>query len=418
MRIILGVTGGIAAYKTPELVRLLIKHGHEVQVVMTDSAKHFVTQMTLQAVSNRPVCTTLLDTDFENAMGHINLARWAELILIAPATANTIATLRFGMANDLLTTICLATTAPIKVAPAMNHKMWENPQTQENIQALKNRQVEILGPDYGQAACMEIGFGRMLEPVAILDSISSMSDVNLLKDLKILITAGPTFEPIDPVRYIGNRSSGKMGTAIANWALKMGANVTLIHGPISETLLNNLKDSNIKLNSVTTAEQMYQSVLDNISQNNPDIFISVAAVADFKVKDVSSIKIKKTESLNLQLIKNPDILATVANLNPEVRPKFCVGFAAETDNGLVNAKDKLFTKNLDIIALNKVGDNIGFASNQNQLNVLAKNIQNNNEIISTKLPYQDKQSLAKQLLTIISERFYAKFANSSVKSSG
>ncbi|MBI2790612.1 MAG: bifunctional phosphopantothenoylcysteine decarboxylase/phosphopantothenate--cysteine ligase CoaBC [Gammaproteobacteria bacterium] len=393
---IIGITGGIAAYKTPELVRLLKRQGASVRVVLSQGAKAFVTPMTLQALTGNPVYSELLDTDFEAAMGHIELAKWADAILIAPASANRIAALAHGMADDLLTTLCLASSAPLYVAPAMNQQMWHHPATQANLAILQERGVTILGPDEGEQACGDIGMGRMMEPEVLYHHLNTtfLENKSPLHQKRILITAGPTREAIDPVRYISNRSSGKMGFALAQAAINVGAKVTLISGPVA------LKTPvGVERVDVTTAQEMLDKVMKNIS--NADIFISAAAVADFQVEEQSVHKIKK-ESLNqfeLKLIPTPDILAHVAKL-PQ-RP-YCVGFAAETQNLEANAKKKLIDKKLDLIALNDVSkSDIGFDVDANQLTVISPEE-------SYIIPKASKFQVAVKLLDIISEQVNAK----------
>lgn len=387
-KIILGVTGGIAAYKCADLARRLREAGAEVRVVMTRAAKEFITPLTMQAVSGNPVHHDLLDPNAEAAMGHIELARWAEMILIAPASADFIAKLTHGFADDLLSTLCLATTAPIVLAPAMNQQMWLNVATQQNVKTLLMRAVKILGPASGEQACGEVGIGRMLEPQ---DIVQALSPTPLLAQKNILITAGPTQENIDPVRYISNYSSGKMGYALAEAAMLHGANVTLISGPVNLTTPKNIKRIDVK-----TAKQMQAAVLDKIV--NTDIFISVAAVADYRCKNIADSKIKKSQNnLTLELERNPDILASVANLSE--RP-FIVGFAAETNDVITNAKIKLKNKNIDMIAANQVGEAIGFGfgADQNQLSV----IWNGGEKM---LPLTSKKILAQQLMALIAEQY-------------
>ncbi|MBS0288898.1 MAG: bifunctional phosphopantothenoylcysteine decarboxylase/phosphopantothenate--cysteine ligase CoaBC [Proteobacteria bacterium] len=388
---ILGISGGIAAYKTPELVRLLKKQDCEVKVVLSQGAKAFVTPLTLQAVAGGAVYSEMMDPDFEAAMGHIELARWAQGILIAPISANRMAALAHGMADDLLTTLCLATTAPIWIAPAMNQQMWHHPATQANLEILKARGVNILGPDWGEQACKEVGLGRMLEPQAILALLQSQE--MLFKDCRILISAGPTREAIDPIRYISNHSSGKMGFALAKAAQSMGAKVTLISGPV--TLPTPLGVHCIR---VTTAQEMFEAVMQ---ESNCDIFISAAAVSDFHVENIALQKIKKqgAATLALNLVATQDILANVARL-PN-RP-FCVGFAAETQNWQENARRKLNEKEIDLIAVNDVSrDDIGFNKEDNALTVLSQEKTVN---LSKKSKYQ----IAQELLQIISEHYHAK----------
>ena len=396
--ILLGVSGGIAAYKAAELVRLLKKQGAEVRVVMTQSALEFVSPLTFQALSGNPVHTELLDTDAENAMGHISLARWADVLIIAPATANTLAKLSCGLADDLLSTLYLAATCPVYVAPAMNQAMWNKIVTQENVTRLMKQGVHIIGPEQGDQACGETGFGRMTEPVSIctqlmaaLSGHASLSEP-YLHGHKVLISAGPTREPLDPVRYLSNRSSGKMGYAIAAAAIKAGAEVTLVSGPVTLTA-----PANVNLINVITAEQMYQAVMSRASENT--IYIGAAAVADYSPV-VSDKKIKKDgDQVTLTLQKTKDILAEVAALE-QSRP-FTVGFAAETHNLEVYARDKLTRKKLDMIAANWVGqEQGGFDSEQNALQVFWD--QGEKTFSMT-----DKAQLAEQLLGLIAERIKA-----------
>jgi len=392
MKILVGISGGIAAYKCPDLVRRLKESGAEVRVVMTSAATTFISPMTLQAVSGNPVSTQLLDADAEAAMGHIELARWADLILIAPATADIIARLATGMANDLLSTLCLASSAPIAIAPAMNLQMWANPATQENIATLIKRDVVILGPAEGDQACGENGPGRMLEPAQLVAECDYLNPENLqyLSDKKVLITAGPTREPIDPVRYLSNHSSGKMGFEIARAASLAGAEVTLVAGPVSiET------QCSISRINVTTALEMQQQVLDHLS--GIDIFIGCAAVADYRLDSVAPEKIKKgQQQLVLTMVENPDIIASVSEQKDK---PFCVGFAAETSDVVNYAKEKLIKKNLDMICANDVSDSeIGFNGDNNQLTVIMADGQ------KIELPKTTKRSLSMQLIKLISEQ--------------
>ncbi len=378
MKILLGITGGIAAYKSLELTRLFVKTGHQVQVVMTSGAKAFIQPLSFQALSGNPVRDSLFDCHQEAGMGHIELARWADQIVIAPASAETLAKLRMGRADDLLTTLCLATEKPIMVAPAMNRLMWSNKATQENVQILKQRGFEVLDPEEGKQACGEVGAGRMPEPQAIFEHTMNaqqqrqhleqrLLDVRAFwQNRSILITAGPTIEDIDPVRFIGNRSSGKMGFALAEAAQKLGANVTLIAGPVQIS-----SPPTIKRIDVRSADQMFHAVQQHYA--GKDVFISAAAVADFKVAQKSVKKIKKQaqeEGLLLSLVKNVDIVAWVAE--QENKP-FVVGFAAETDHVLEYAKEKLKRKKLDAIIANEVGEGAkGFESNRNCVTLITK----------------------------------------------
>jgi len=354
-KILLGITGGIASYKSAILARRLQDAGAEVRVVMTSGAQSFITPLTLQALTGNPVHTDLLDESAEAAMGHIELARWADLIVIAPASANTLARLANGLADDLLGTLCLATTSPIMLAPAMNHQMWANVATQENASTLQARGFVLLQPDSGHQACGETGSGRMPEPEDLRDQIiawfaKNSHQVNpesgsALHNKHVLITAGPTMEPIDPVRYISNHSSGKMGYALAEAAVASGAKVTLVSGP---TQLDT--PAGVERIDVRAALEMLEVVEQHVK--SADVFISVAAVADYRIADVATQKIKKNDDeMTLKLIKNPDILKTIASR--EDRP-FCVGFAAETQNVANHARTKLTKKRLDMIAANHV----------------------------------------------------------------
>lgn len=393
MRILLAISGGIAAYKSAELVRLLRKQGAEVRVVMTDAATQFIRPLTFQALSGNPVSIKLLDSDEENAMGHINLARWADMLIIAPATANVIAKCSLGLADDLLTTIYLAAECPVYMAPAMNQAMWHKPVTQENIQALNRHGVVMIGPEPGEQACGETGLGRMSEPAAICAQLFRVTSPQLLSGKKILITAGPTCEPLDPVRYITNRSSGKMGYALAKAAAKAGAQVTLVSGPVALEV-----PADVEIIPVETAAQMYAAVMSNV--NRQDIYIGAAAVADYTPTVIQSEKIKKqAEETQLVLQKTKDILGAVAQLN---QPPFTVGFAAETHDLEHYAQDKLARKKLDMIAANWVGrEQGGFDSEQNALQVYWRNGQEN-------LAMMDKNQLAERLISLIAERFNEK----------
>jgi phosphopantothenoylcysteine decarboxylase / phosphopantothenate---cysteine ligase len=360
-RVVLGVTGGIAAYKSAEIVRRLRERGSDVQVVMTASASRFVSPLTFQALSGRPVRTDLWDEAAEAAMGHIELARWASRILVAPASADFLARLAHGLASDLLTTLCLATDAPITVAPAMNRLMWSNPATRANVALLASRGIMIEGPAEGDQACGETGPGRMLEPDALVAAIlARAAREGPLAGRKVIVTAGPTRERIDPVRFITNRSSGKMGFAVAEAARDAGANVVLVSGPVSVCTPRGVTRVDVE-----TAEQMLEAVYRHLP--GTDIFIAAAAVSDYRPVQVSGEKIKKTsDSMVLALSRTTDILATVAAGSP--RP-FVVGFAAETQNVERNALAKLEGKNLDMIAANQVGDGLAFDQDENSLTV-------------------------------------------------
>ncbi|MCB5161130.1 bifunctional phosphopantothenoylcysteine decarboxylase/phosphopantothenate--cysteine ligase CoaBC [Marinomonas algarum] len=371
-RILLGITGGIAAYKSIELIRLLSKAGAQVQVVLTDGAKAFVTEMTLQAVSGHPVRSALLDPNAEAGMGHIELAKWADLVVIAPASADFIARYAQGMANDLLTTLCLATESPVLIAPAMNQAMWKHPATQANSQLLHERGVMSVGPADGAQACGDIGPGRMSEPSDLYNAMdahfsASRQEQDLLGQHWV-ITAGPTMEAIDPVRYISNHSSGKMGYALAAAANARGASVTLISGPVQLP-----SPQGVQVVPVKSADAMLAACV-NAMTSQADVFIGAAAVADFKMKTVCDQKMKKqadSDELTLTLVKNPDIIATLAQQN---RAKTMVGFAAETHNVLEYAKSKRERKGLDIIIANDVSrTDIGFNQDSNQVTVISAN---------------------------------------------
>jgi phosphopantothenoylcysteine decarboxylase/phosphopantothenate--cysteine ligase len=395
-KILLGVTGGIAAYKSPDLVRRLIERGADVQVVMSRSAQQFVTPLTFQAVSGKPVRTDLWDESAEAAMGHIELARWADEILVAPATAEFIARLAHGFAGDLLTTLALATSAPIVLAPAMNRLMWANPATQANVKLLKERGIRILGPATGEQACGEVGPGRMLEPTEIVAELFVDSPSNAaLKGLKVVVTAGPTRERIDPVRFISNRSSGKMGYAVAEAARDAGAKVVLVSGPVQIPAPRGIERIDVE-----SAEQMLSAVQQTIV--DADIFISAAAVSDYRCSEIACEKIKKTsDTMTLALSRAPDVLATVGR---SAKPPFLVGFAAETENVERNALAKLTGKNLDMIAANKVGDSLGFDKDDNALTLYWHGGKR-------ELSLTSKSALARQLVEVIAERYRARSTN-------
>ena len=390
-RFIIGITGGIAAYKTIELIRLLRKAGAEVRVVLTPAAAEFVTPLTLQAISGNVVSQSLLDPHAEFAMGHIELAKWANAVLIAPASADFIARFSVGMANDLLSTICLATCAPIFLAPAMNQQMFHQSITQQNLTALKARGVRLIGPNSGVQACGDVGAGRMSEPTEIFTALSDFFVQSQdLRDLSVAITAGPTREAIDPVRYISNHSSGKMGFALATAFAERGANVTLISGPV-----NLLTPPNVTRVDVTSGQEMCQAALKSAVENQ--IFIGCAAVADYRLAKVSTQKIKKSgEELSLKLIRNPDIIAAVAQLS-ENRP-FTVGFAAETQNLADYAQDKLQRKNRDMICANDVSGGQAFNTDENMLQLFWKT---GGKTLSLK----SKTDLARELATEIVARY-------------
>ncbi|PMH28856.1 phosphopantothenoylcysteine decarboxylase [Vibrio lentus] len=390
-KILLGISGGIAAYKCAELTRRLIERGAQVQVVMTNAAKEFITPLTMQAVSGRPVSDSLLDPAAEASMGHIELAKWADLVLLAPATADLIARMTAGMGNDLLTTLVLATDAPVAVSPAMNQQMYSNPATQENIATLKRRGCEIWGPAAGEQACGDVGMGRMLEPMQLVHRCEDFFQPKPLAGRSVLITAGPTREAIDPVRYITNHSSGKMGYALAEAAAKQGATVTLISGPVSLAT-----PSKVNRIDVDSAQQMFDTVTANAAQH--DIFISCAAVADYRPETIADQKLKKVDGkddMTIQMVKNPDIVASVASMS-EGRP-FTVGFAAETQDVEKYARGKLERKNLDMICANDVSvEGQGFNSSSNELHLYWKDGDKS-------LPLDSKDTLGFQILDQIQQ---------------
>ena len=389
-RVLLGVTGGIAAYKSPDLVRRLRELGAEVQVVLTAGAREFVTPMTFQAVSGREVRSDLWDPEAEKAMSHIELARWADFVIIAPATADFLARLATGQADDLLTTLCLATDAPIALAPAMNRLMWSNPATQANVATLESRGIHVWGPGEGDQACGEVGAGRMLEPTQLAAyAANAIAPTGPLAGKRVLLTAGPTRERIDPVRFISNRSSGKMGFAVAAAARDAGAEVTIVCGPV-----NLATPPGVKRIDVESAADMLNAVLKNI--DGVDIFVATAAVADYRPACPVECKIKKTsESMDLKMERTVDILATVAARTP--RP-FVVGFAAETDSVEQYARQKLLKKNLDMIAANEVGHDKVFEKDDNALLVLWRDGK-------LEMPHAPKVALARDLIALISERY-------------
>ncbi len=394
-RILLGVTGGIAAYRSPELVRRLHECGAEVCVVMTHNAKKFISPLTLQAVSGRSVRCEMFDEDAEAGMSHIELARWADLITVAPASANFIARLAHGLADDLLTTLCLASQSYIVVAPAMNQIMWLNEATKKNMELLTSRNVLVFGPGVGDQACGDIGPGRMLEPENIAQSICDLFKSSLLSGLRVMVTAGSTWEAIDPVRGITNQSSGKMGHAIVSAASREGAKVTLISGQTTTSVPTEV-ESFIR---VTSADDMLNAVLSCIAEQ--DIFISVAAVADYRPIRVAPKKLKKNrnnETLHIELVRNPDILAEVKKRYPGV---FTVGFAAETDNHLAQGRKKLLAKGVDMIAVNDVSDEQGaIGSDINKIELIDRSG------VMTLGPAL-KIKVAQDLIKQISDRFHA-----------
>lgn len=392
-RILLGVTGGIAAYKSADLVRRLRDAGAAVRVVMTDAAAEFITELTLQAVSGQPVHRRLLDSNAEAAMGHIELARWADAILVAPASADFLARLVHGRGDDLLSTVCLASGTPLAVAPAMNQQMWHHPATQANIATLRSRGVQIFGPAEGSQACGDVGPGRMLEPAELASQTAGLFETGALEGLHVVITAGPTWEALDPVRGLTNHSSGKMGYAVAEAAAEAGARVTLISGPVALAAPGRVTQV-----SVTSAADMHRAVHAHIG--GAQIFIGVAAVADYRPLSPAGAKIKKTEAtLTVELVRNPDILASVAALP---NPPFTVGFAAETENLEAAARAKLAAKGVDLIAANLIGGaQGGFGRDDNALLLVDRNG-------LLELPLAPKTVLARQLIQHIARNFNAK----------
>jgi phosphopantothenoylcysteine decarboxylase/phosphopantothenate--cysteine ligase len=390
--ILLGVTGGIAAYKAAELARLFVKAGAEVQVIMTGSAMQFIGAMTFQAITGKETRSDLFDSAHEAAMGHIELARWADLVIVAPATANFIALMAQGRAGDLLSTLCLATAAPVAVAPAMNQQMWADPATQANIETLRARDRLIWGPAAGEQACGDVGPGRMLEPADIFEAAREQFSSGTLAGVRALVTAGPTHEAIDPVRFIGNHSSGKMGFAVAQALEEQGAEVTLVAGPSSLPT-----PPGVMRIDVESALEMHAAVMERAG--NCDLFVATAAVADYRPERVADSKIKKTaESLDLHFVKNPDILADVAALE---KGPYTVGFAAETHEVAQYADEKRRNKKIDMIAANEVGGKRGgFNHDENALLVLWEGGQQ-------ELPMTGKLRLARQLVELISQKIHA-----------
>ncbi|WP_022959068.1 bifunctional phosphopantothenoylcysteine decarboxylase/phosphopantothenate--cysteine ligase CoaBC [Spongiibacter tropicus] len=387
--ILLGISGGIAAYKSAELVRRLKDHGADVRVVMTAAAMEFITPLTLQALSGNPVHTTLLDPEAEAGMGHIELARWADLILVAPASADLMARLANGRGDDLLTTLCLATPAPVALAPAMNQGMWRDPATQANVEILRERGIALFGPAAGEQACGDVGPGRMLEAEQLAELAAGLFQSRALDGVKLCITAGPTREAIDPVRYISNHSSGKMGYALAEAAADAGAQVTLISGPTQLPC-----PERVTRIDVISAQQMYDASLEKMG--NCDIFIACAAVADYRPANVEEQKIKKhNDAMRIELVRNPDIVSAVAS-HPK-RP-FTVGFAAETQDVVSYARDKLQRKKLDLIVANDVSDSrIGFNTDDNRVTVIGADTEQHIEQMS-------KRQLARQLIALIAQQ--------------
>lgn len=393
--IIIAVSGGIAAYKSAELVRLLRKQGAEVRVIMTRGACEFITPLTLQALSGQPVYTELLDEEAEAGMGHIELARWADAMLVAPATADTLARLAEGRADDLLAAVALATPAPLFVAPAMNQQMWHNPATGANINQLKARHITVIGPDAGEQACGDIGPGRLLEPVAIVAAVSQHFERQLLAGKRVVITAGPTQEAIDPVRFLSNHSSGKMGFALARAASEAGAHTILVAGPV-----NLATPKGVERHNVTSALEMLAAA--EAAAVGADVFIGAAAVADYRPATIAEQKIKKQgdDPLTLQLVQNPDIIAHIAR--SAVAPRLMVGFAAETEQLESHAASKRIRKGLDVIVANDVSrSDIGFNSEQNAVTLI-------DERGTQTMPIANKQQLAVWLIEAFAERLARK----------
>ena len=389
--VLLGITGGIAAYKAAELARLLVTGGAAVRVAMTPAAQTFITPLTLQALTGNPVHTDLLDPAAEAAMGHIELARWADVVLVAPATADFIARLANGQANDLLSTLCLATRAPVALAPAMNTQMWLHPATRANCEQLTARGVTLLGPGSGDLACGETGPGRMLDPAELLAAMPELLGGGPLHGVRVLVTAGPTLEAVDPVRYMGNRSSGKMGFAVAAAAARAGASVTLVAGPVTLPT-----PAGVRRVDVESAAQMHAAVFEAL--DGCDIYIGAAAVADYRPVRAAGEKIKKeAAALSVELERTADILAEVAARDPG---PFTVGFAAETGNVADYARAKLTAKRLDMIAANRVGEGLAFGTDDNELELFWADG-------GMRLARAPKQELAQQLIEQIAERYDA-----------
>jgi len=390
-RILVAIAGGIAAYKGAELVRLLRKQEAEVRVILSRGAREFITPLTMQALSGEPVHTELLDESAEAGMGHIELARWADLLIIAPATADVISRLAHGRADDLMTTVTLATAAPVAVAPAMNQQMWANAATQENLTLLTQRNIQVIGPEQGEQACGDTGPGRLMEPELIVEALRNRFSSRLLDHKKVVITAGPTIEAIDPVRYLSNHSSGKMGYALARACAEAGAEVTLISGPVHLS-----PPDRVRLLSVTSALEMHDAAISEAG--GADLFIGAAAVADFRVSDPASQKIKKQgqSQLTLTLTQNPDIISAVSKLDH--RPALVVGFAAETADLLAHAREKLANKGLDMVIANDVSDpQTGFGSDHNAVYLIAADAEQH-------LPLASKQVIAEQIVAALAQQ--------------
>jgi len=389
-RIVLGVSGSIAAYKAPDVVRRLQDLGAEVRVILTQGGAKFITELSLQATSKNKVHNNLWDNEAELSMGHIELAKWADAILIAPASANTIANLSAGKACDLLTNVVLATDAPVLIAPAMNQQMYASSAVKDNLSALLARNIKLISPEFGEQACGDVGEGRLTEPSKIAKQVSEVFSSTKLTGKKILITLGATIEPIDPVRYLSNHSSGKMGMALARASIEAGAKVTLIYGNVSIPLSE--ESTNI---SVGSGEEMHQAVMENIKDQ--DVFIACAAVSDYRVKNIEKNKIKKENTkLTLELIPNKDILVDVCKLKQK---PICIGFAAETQNLIENAQNKLKNKGCDAIILNDVSKrDFGFKNDENEVVFLTKKY-------SQKIEKNSKQIIGRKIIEIIVEKF-------------
>jgi len=397
-RILVAIAGGIAAYKGAELVRLLKKRGAEVRVILSRGAQEFITPLTMQALSGEPVHTELLDEAAEAGMGHIVLARWADLLIVAPATADVIARLAHGRADDLMTTVALATAAPVAVAPAMNQQMWANAATQENLSLLAQRNIAVIGPDQGEQACGDVGPGRLLEPAQILDALADRFSSRQLDNKRVIITAGPTVEAIDPVRFLSNHSSGKMGYALARACAEAGAEVTLISGPVHLS-----PPDRVRLLGIRSALDMHAAAI--AEAEGADLFIGAAAVADYRVAAPAEDKIKKAGQggLSLSLVENPDIIAAVSRLTH--RPRLVVGFAAETTDILAHARAKLTKKGLDMIIANDVSDpDTGFGSDHNAVHLIKTASEQH-------LPLASKQVIAEQIVATLAQELAAPSAS-------
>ena len=393
-RILVAIAGGIAAYKGAELVRLLKKQGAEVRVILTRGAREFITPLTMQALSGEPVHTELLDESAEAGMGHIQLARWADLLIIAPATADVIARLAQGRADDLMTTVTLATAAPVAIAPAMNQQMWANAATQENLTLLTRRNIQIIGPEQGEQACGDTGPGRLMEPNLIVEALQGQFSSRQLDNRAVVITAGPTIEAIDPVRFLSNHSSGKMGYALARACAEAGADVTLISGPVHLS-----PPDRVRLVPVTSAIEMHDAAI--AASDGADLFIGAAAVADFRVSAPATEKIKKSAQphLSLELIENPDVIAAVSQLAG--RPTLVVGFAAETSDVLAHAREKLEKKGLDMVIANDVSDpQTGFGSDNNAVYLIDASSEQH-------LPLSSKQVIAGKIVAALAQQLVA-----------